>query len=85
MTRQEAEMLKTIMALEFTAVDLNLYLDTHPEDQRALTDFNQVAQQLQGLKAKYEQLFRPLLNYGHASGGHGWAWIEDPWPWEMTY
>ena len=30
------ELMLRIQALEFTAVDLNLYLDTHPCDARAL-------------------------------------------------
>ena len=36
------ELMLRIQALEFTAVDLNLYLDTHPCDARALADYNQV-------------------------------------------
>ena len=33
--KERLELLKEIMALEFSLVDLNLYLDTHPEDERA--------------------------------------------------
>jgi spore coat protein JB len=32
-------MLKEIQALEFFAIELNLFLDTHPGDRAALRDF----------------------------------------------
>jgi len=73
------------MALEFTCLDLNLYLDTHPEDYRALSDFNQCAQQLAQAKKEYESLYGPLLNYGQSPSPNAWRWVEDPWPWETIF
>lgn len=84
MTNEQAQMLKTIQALEFTCLELNLYLDTHPDDQRALADFNTTAGQLAVAKRNYEMVFGPLTNYGHSLSGGGWRWIDDPWPWEMS-
>ncbi len=81
----QAKMLNEIMSLEFTAVDLNLYLDTHPCDMRALTEYNQVVQQLRMLKHSYEQCYGPLGNYGTSPGQYPWRWIDEPWPWQIEY
>jgi len=76
------ELMLRIQALEFTAVDLNLYLDTHPCDARALADYNQAAAALAQTIAAYEQMYGPLANFGRSQSCGRWAWIEQPWPWE---
>ena len=78
-------LLRTVQELEFTAIDLNLYLDTHPEDQQALAHYNAVTQQLQAARAQYEQCYGPLVAAGYGCSGYPWKWIEDPWPWEICY
>ena len=76
--------LMKISELQFVAVELNLYLDTHPCDQEALNDYNCAAERLEALKKEYEAEFGPLLNFGfsEADADH-WQWIDSPWPWEM--
>lgn len=84
MTHERARLLYDIQALEFAAVDLNLYLDTHPTDERALLDYNEISRQLKELKTKYEDCFGPLTNFGNAPGGcDHWKWLDEPWPWEI--
>ncbi len=74
-------LLKEIMSSDFTCIDLNLYLDTHPCDQRALMLYNTNVQKSKMLREKYERMYGPLtplsLNYGNS-----WRWVESPWPWE---
>jgi spore coat protein JB len=77
------ELLLRIQALEFAALDLNLYLNTHPGDARALADFNQISAALAQTRKAYEQAFDPLMNYGHSLSCGRWAWIDEPWPWEV--
>lgn len=82
---QREQLLERIQALSFTAVDLNLYLDTHPCDLRALTDYNQVSSVLLQTKAIYEQMYGPMLNFGLSPGGcDSWRWVEEPWPWQIN-
>jgi len=85
MDHQCLNLLKKIMALEFTCVDFNLYLDTHPEDHRALAEYNAASEALAAAKKEYEALYGPLLNYGHSPSPRAWRWIEEPWPWETTF
>ncbi|HEY8462711.1 MAG TPA: spore coat protein CotJB [Bacillota bacterium] len=84
MYQDQIEMLKQLQALEFTAVDFNLYLDTHPTDQRAFQDFQQTVKQVENLRQNYSRCYGPLtpMDAVHHST---WRWIEEPWPWEIDY
>lgn len=78
-------LMKRIQEVEFAATDLQLYLDTHPQDQRALMQFNQYAAELMMLKQQYELAYGPLLNFGFSQSQYPWRWIETPWPWEEEF
>lgn len=78
-------LLKEIQAYEFAAIDLNLFLDTHPNEQRALVDYNALTHHLNMLKSQYEQLYGPLVVFGFAPSQYPWQWTEGPWPWEIVY
>lgn len=84
MDRRRQELLR-IMELEFAAVELTLFLDTHPEEQRALADYNAITQELIRAKAAYESRYGPLMPFGQAVSEGTWRWIEEPWPWELTF
>jgi len=85
MHEDRVKMLRDIQALEFTAIELNLYLDTHPADRKALADYNTVTQQLHMLRKMYEQKYGPLMVTGVSPSQYPWRWVEDPWPWEIDY
>ena len=48
------EMAMKIRELDFALVELGLYLDTHPDDRRALCLHNNYARQVKDLKDKYQ-------------------------------
>ncbi len=81
--REGLELLKEIMAIDFSLVELNLYLDTHPLDQRAQRLQNEYVTICKDLKEKYEEDYAPLTHV-YASECP-WGWIEEPWPWEINY
>lgn len=84
MDQRRRELLR-IMELEFAAIDLNLFLDTHPDEQSALADYNAVAQELMRAKMAFESRYGPIMNYGHGMSEGTWRWVEEPWPWEITF
>ena len=85
MENQKQMLLDRIRAYEFCAVELNLFLDSNPGNQRALNDFNMLARQIAALKGEYERLYGPLINFGFGqNNGCSWQWINDPWPWEYN-
>ena len=73
------ELMKKIKALDFSIIELGLYLDTHPNDRRALCLHREYANEVKDLKDKYQRKYGPLtINYPC----NKWRWIEEPWPWE---
>lgn len=75
-------MIKKLQEISFTLVELNLYLDTHPNCQQALTLYNTYAQQQKELREEYYKNHGPLLNFGNMPAGDSFQWVNSPWPWE---
>lgn len=69
-------------SLPFVQHELRLYLDTHPDDVRALEAFNQVsnAMNTNGCGGCFASGY--CQNGGSKNRESGWTWIDDPWPWE---
>lgn len=79
---QRKALLDKIRAYEFAALELNLFLNSHPNNKRALSDFNNLDRTIKVLKSEYERLYGPLINFGFGCSGYPWQWINEPWPWE---
>lgn len=73
------KLLLKIMEVKFYAYDLALYLDTHPEDRRALKLHHDMVEKLKILEKQYEDEYGPLTM---ETNMNSWEWIETPWPWE---
>ena len=74
-----SEMLKNIKCLKFAIIELGLYLDTHPDCERALCMHNKYTKELKILCDKYQKFYGPLtIEYPC----NKWRWLEEPWPWE---
>ena len=76
--------LAELRRLSFALVDLNLYLDTHPQCQQAITDYNAIYQKYWDLRSTYETQHGPLTNFGYAPATYPYRWINTPWPWEKA-
>ena len=74
-----ASMLNDIKCLAFAIQELALYLDTHPNDEKALCLHNKYCREYRELTDKYQKIYGPLsINYPC----NKWRWLEEPWPWE---
>ena len=73
------KMINEIKALNFSIIELGLYLDTHPCDTRALKMHNDYSVRVKELKDEYQKAFGPLTIF---YPDNKWSWIESPWPWE---
>lgn len=81
---KQLSMLRKVQEMEFVAIELALFLDTHPCDQEALHDFNCAVELLHKYKMEYEEEFGPLLGFGmSALSQKSWQWAQGPWPWEL--
>lgn len=74
-------MLKKIGTYQFAITDIDLFLDTHPGDTEMLKKRNEYLQALAPLVKSYEEQFGPLRKSDDAV--NRWAWVKDPWPWDM--
>lgn len=80
---KEKQLMDWIMMLGLCAVDINLYLDTHPEDKEALAYCQECMELLDKAKRNYEANYGPLTA-GSAVDGESYAWVETAMPWEVV-
>lgn len=73
------ELMRAIMEADFFAQDLKLYLDTHPDDTRAVEMFREAVNQYKACKAAFEDAFYPLTACSAGMNGT-WDWPEGVWP-----
>jgi spore coat protein JB len=76
-------LLERLQTADFVLVELNLYLDTHPNDMNAIEQYNELTQQRWQIANEFEALYGPLMNFGHSYSGYPWQWNEAPWPWQV--
>lgn len=70
-------------AVDFVLVELNLYLNTHPNDANAVKEYNHFVQESKKLQQKIESIFGPTTNFGNSYAGYPWNWNDPPWPWQL--
>ena len=75
--RVRSKMMKQIKCLSFAIVDIAEYLDTHPNDRKAICLHKEYCNQLEDIKDKYQRIFGPLTIYYPCNK---WRWLEEPWP-----
>ena len=74
-----ADMLERIKCLNFAIIELALYLDTHPDDEKALCLHRKYCKEYRELTDKYQKVYGPLTIQFPCNK---WRWLEEPWPWE---
>lgn len=75
-----------IHALDFAILEMELFLDTHPEDQKALRARHVYRQKRETVVNEYERMYGPYIvtSSDVPCDADRWIWINSPWPWEMT-
>lgn len=79
---EQAEMLTYIDALCFAIIDMNLYLDLHPNDSNMIELFNVYQKEKNEITKEYESKYGPLTINSNSLNKTPWAWNKAPWPWE---
>ncbi len=72
-----------LMAIDFAAHDLSLYLDTHPEDREAFETYKDLLTLAREGMERYSRLYGPVCKTQLADMD-GYTWLKGPWPWEYT-
>ncbi len=66
----------------FYAVDLNLYIDTHPNSKEAIEDYNLISSKICECLASSSHNSEPLMNFGFSKLKKMDKSLDCPWPWE---
>lgn len=79
MTEREI-LLNKLSTYQFATLDLQLFLDTHPNDKDTIAKMNKYKRTAQELRDRFEEKYGPLTK--GANDSNNWRWIKAPWPWE---
>lgn len=78
-------LLMKLSALEFSALDMQLYLNTHPADKKAIAMYNGYVKDAAAARAEYERAFGPLFSFVSPSNPDFFGWIDEPWPYQNDF
>ena len=70
------DMIQQIKCYSFAVTELALYLDTHPDDTKAICLHRKYCKELKELKDKYQKVYGPRTIEFPCNK---WRWIEEPW------
>ena len=83
---RKSEMKKNIHELDFALHELNLFLDTHPTNVKAMELLREYRKKRQEAIALYEERYGKYIStVKDVPCGACWKWLEGPWPWENSF
>ncbi len=77
-----SEMKEQLMCLYFVMVELELYLDVHPDCSEAIARYKCAVKEYEELAAVFERKYGPILARNNDCANE-WLWVREPWPWEV--
>ncbi len=76
-------LLAWINQVSFAVNEMTLYLDTHPDDEDALTFFREKLKMRQEALETYARFYGPLtIDTANDNMSRSFQWVQQPWPWE---
>ena len=73
--------LAELMAIDFAAHDLSLYLDTHANDKEAFAAYQDLLKLAEEGAQRYAKLYGPITKRDLLNA-ETYTWLKSPWPWE---
>ena len=71
-----------LMAIDFVADELELYLDTHADDREAFELYQSFLALRKEARERYAARYGVITQCDQL-GRESFTWLEDPWPWEF--
>ena len=82
----KTELKRKIHELDFALHELNLFLDTHPTNKRAMELLSEYRKKRESCIALYEEHFgRYISTVDDVPASSCWEWLNSPWPWENNF
>jgi spore coat protein JB len=72
-----------LMAIDFTIIELTLYLDTHKNDAEAFDMLKSMIKLSKEGRQKFSEKYGPI-SIPDLADAKKYTWTDDPWPWEFT-
>ncbi len=70
---------------DFALIEADLFLDTHPDNRKALAVRRELMEKRRALIEEYTRRFGPyIVTAADVTDTEHWAWIDGPWPWEES-
>ncbi len=79
---ERERLMKRLSSYDFAVIELHIYLDTHPFDTAASAKLAEYETKAAELRQEYEKRFGPITATDITA--NRWAWISDPWPWNIS-
>ncbi len=76
------ELLKKVQEADFFALELQLYLNTHPDCAKTLALYEKAVKKAKELRKEYETTYGPLTATS-TPAKLPWQWSRNPWTWEI--
>jgi len=73
--------MRNVQSASFAVDEARLYLDTHPNDEKAKKYFDKYNTLRKKALAEYEANFSPILSDDINAAKDGWTWTDEPYPW----
>ena len=77
----KAELFRKIQELSFVKVELELFLDTHPDSRVAMDHYRETVEALSNYMTAYQAEHGPILAESGIMDDR-WSWVDKPWPWQ---
>ena len=72
-----------MMAIDFVADELELYLDTHAGDREAFAMYQTMLAMQKEARERYVRMCGPIQQKDQL-GMDRYVWLDSPWPWEFS-
>ena len=79
---EKEELLLKLYETNFAIIDLNLYLDLNPNDEKTYDIYKSYVNNYESLKKQYEEKYGPLEIT--CVNNNTYDWINNPWPWDKS-
>ena len=75
--------LRDLQAIDFSLVEVGLYLDAYPHSQEALAYYRKLLEERSRLLAERQAANCPPVTAMDSHSANEWTWVNGPWPWEL--
>ena len=83
---EKMKLRRRLYELDFAIYELTLFLDSHPESEKALELMREYREKRAAVADEYREKFGDLIRTAADAPAEGsWKWTDGPWPWDNDF